>query len=76
MTAHLIRNVRSGYVDRTSLNAAMAGGRWRLRLASAGHLRSSDTAERALRHFLYFPLRHEPSHVALQPTAIDAGTLP
>jgi hypothetical protein len=37
---------------------------------------SSDTPERAPRHFLYFSLRHEPSHVALQPTAIDAGPLP
>src|SRR5262249_4634478 len=68
--------VRCGHADHPAPTRRWRGAGWRLRLVSAGHLWSSDIAERALGLFLYFSLLQEPSHVALQPTAIDAERLP
>ena len=72
-------SVSRGHADHTYPNLAMAwavgGCGWRV-TAICSHLWSSHTTEHAPRHFLYFPLRDEPSHVTLQPTAIDAGPLP
>jgi hypothetical protein len=49
----LTTSVRCGHADHTFPNAVMAWGGWWLRLVSAGHLGSSDTAEHAPSAHLY-----------------------